>query len=556
MSDTPSQEDLAGQEAIPQAVIRPRHRWPLPLPLVWIVPLLALLFGAWLAFQAIRERGPTIVIAFKTAEGIEPHKTKIKYRNVDVGEVKSIALADDRSQVLVTAQILRHAAGLLVADTRFWVVRPRISAGNVSGLGTLLSGSHIGMDAGKSTTSRDTFVGLEQPALVDSDVPGRQFILRGDDLGSLDIGSPIYFKHIQVGQVAAYALDADGNGVTLKVFINAPYDRYVNIGSRFWHADGIDVSLDASGLKINTQSVVSILLGGLAFENFADAIGKPPAKADMAFRIYADHAHALKPPDPGFETYVMVFKESARGLSVGAPVDFRGVVIGEVVAIDLDYDPATSETSVPVTVRVNAARLRARYGRAATAALSTADTQAFLDRLIQRGLRGQLRTANLLTAQLYIALDVFPAVPKAAVDWSKAPAELPTTPGSLQELQVTLAAIAKKLEKVPFDVIGEDLHKTLQSANKLIQQIDTETAPEIRAAVADARRTLNAIEKTMAADSPLQQDAQAALREISRAAKSFRVLSDYLERHPESVIRGKKADEPLTADPAAKADAK
>ena len=167
-----------------------------------------------------------------------------------------------------------------------------------------------------------------------------------------------------------------------------------------------------------------------------------------------------------------------------------------------------------------------------------------------------MRTANLLTAQLYIALDVFPAVPKASVDWSKTPAELPTTPGSLQELQVTLAAIAKKLEKVPFDVIGEDLHKTLQSANKLIQQIDTETAPEIRAAVADARRTLNAIEKTMAADSPLQQDAHAALREISRAAKSFRVLSDYLERHPESVIRGKKADELLTVDPAAKADAK
>lgn len=556
MPDTPSPENVADQSAIPQAVIRPRHRWPLPLPLVWIVPLLAVLFGAWLAFQAIRERGPTIVIAFKTAEGIEPHKTKIKYRNVDVGEVKSIALADDRSQVLVTAQILRHAAGLLVADTRFWVVRPRISAGNVSGLGTLLSGSHIGMDAGKSTASQETFVGLEQPALVDSDVPGRQFILRGDDLGSLDIGSPIYFKHIQVGQVAAYALDADGNGVTLKVFINAPYDRHVNIGSRFWHADGIDVSLDASGFKINTQSVVSILLGGLAFENFADAIGKPPAKADTAFRIYADHTHALKPPDPGFETYVMVFKESARGLSVGAPVDFRGVVIGEVVAIDLDYDPATSETSVPVTVRVNAARLRARYGRAATAALSPADTQAFLDRLIQRGLRGQLRTANLLTAQLYIALDVFPAVPKASVDWSKTPAELPTTPGSLQELQVTLAAIAKKLEKVPFDVIGEDLHKTLQSANKLIQQIDTETAPEIRAAVADARRTLNAIEKTMAADSPLQQDAHAALREISRAAKSFRVLSDYLERHPESVIRGKKADELLTVDPAAKADAK
>ena len=546
----------ADSASVAEAVARPRGRWPLSL--IWAVPALAILFGGWLAFQAIRDRGPGIVIAFKTAEGIEPRTTKIRYRNVEVGEVKSIELSGDRSQVLVTAQMFRHAAGLLVDDTRFWVVRPRISAGSVSGLGTLLSGSHIGMDAGKSSQSRREFIGLEQPALVTGDVPGRQFILRSNDMGSLDIGSPIYFKHIQVGQVAAYALDADGKGVTLKVFINAPYDRHVNVNSRFWHADGIDVTLDASGFKINTQSVVSILLGGLAFENFADAAGAPPADADTSFNIFADRAKALKPPDTGFEIYVMVFKESARGLAIGAPVDFRGVVIGEVMAIDLDYDPVSKEISVPVKVRINEARLRTRPGRTTknTATLSPADAQAFIERLVQRGLRGQLRTANLLTSQLYIALDVFPAVPKALVDWSKTPPELPTIPGSLQELQVTLASIAKKLEKVPFDAIGADLHKTLQSANKLIVQLDSETAPEIRAAVADARRTLKAIEQIVAADSPLQQDAQSALREIARAAKAFRVLSDYLERHPESVIRGKKADEVPNASAVTKAGQK
>ena len=544
MSDTP----LKDGADIPPAVVKPRRRWPLSI--VWIVPALALLFGAWLAFQAIRDRGPTIIIAFKTAEGIEARKTKIKYRNVEVGEVKAIALSNDRSQVLVTAQMFRHAEELLVDDTRFWVVRPRVSAGNISGLGTLLSGSHIGMDAGKSTKSRSEFVGLEQPVLVTSDLQGRQYILRGDDLGSLDFGSPVYFKHIQVGQVVGYELDADGKGVTLKVFVNAPYDKYVNVNSRFWHADGIDVTLDASGLKVNTQSVVSILIGGLAFENFPDASNGPPADANTTFTIFADHARAMKPPDPGLETYVMVFKESVRGLTSGAPVDFRGVVIGEVVAIDLDFDPATKEISVPVKIRLSASRLRTRPGKpvAGAALLSPAEKNAFLDRLVQRGLRGQLRTANLLTQQLYVALDFFPGTPKAVIEWGKAPPELPTTPGSLEELQVTLAAIAKKLEKVPFDAIGENLQQTLKSANKLILQLDSETAPEIRAALADARRTLNAIEKTMAADSPLQTDAHETLREISRAAKSFRVLSDYLERHPQSVIRGKTADEPLKVE--------
>ena len=560
MSDTPRQNtdssSLADDKDIAEAVVRPQRRWPLSL--VWIVPALAILFGGWLAFQAIRDRGPSILIAFKTAEGIEPRTTKIKYRNVEVGEVKSIELSGDRSQVLVTAQMFRHAAGLLVNDTRFWVVRPRISAGSVTGLGTLLSGSHIGIDAGKSTQSRREFIGLEQPALVTGDFPGRQFILRADDMGSLDIGSPIYFKHIQVGQVAAYALDADGKGVTLKVFINSPYDKHVNIGSRFWHADGIDVTLDASGLKINTQSVVSILLGGLAFENFADAPNGQPAGADTAFNIFPDRARATKPLELGYEIYAMVFKESARGLAVGAPVDFRGVVIGEVLAIDLDYDPATKEISVPVKVRINGARLRTRPGRAnnAATALSPSDAQAFIDRLVQRGLRGQLRTANLLTSQLYIALDIFTAVPKAAADWSKSPPELPTTPGSLQELQVTIAAIAKKLEKVPFDAIGSDLQKTLQGANKLITQLDSETAPELRAALEEARRTLKAIERTAATDSPLQQDVHASLLEIARAAKSFRLLSDYLERHPESLLRGKKADEIPPAATSGKAEQK
>jgi paraquat-inducible protein B len=547
MSDAPRKDD----PDIPQAVLKPRRRGPawLSPSLVWVVPALALLFGAWLAFQAIRDRGPTITIAFKTAEGIEPRKTKIKYRNVEVGEVRSIALSGDRSEVLVTAQMFRHAEALLVEDTRFWVVRPRVSAGNVSGLGTLLSGSHIGMDAGKSTESRREFAGLEQPALVTADLPGRQFILHGDDLGSLDFGSPVYYKHIQVGQVVAYELDADGKGVTLRAFVDAPYDKHVNVNSRFWHADGIDFTLDANGLKVDTQSVVSILLGGLAFDNFADASAGAPADADTAFTIFADHARAMKPPDRGLQPYVMVFKESVRGLTSGAPVDFRGVTIGEVVAIDLDYDPATKEISVPVKVLVNASRLSTRRGAPASGrTLAPAETKAFLDSLIQRGLRGQLRTGNLLTQQLYIALDLFPATPKAAIDWNKTPPELPTTTGSLQELQVTLAAIAKKLEKVPFDTIGEDLQHTLRNANKLIQQLDSETAPEIRAALTDARRTLNAIEATMAADSPLQHDAHEALRDISRAAKSFRVLSDYLERHPESVIRGKKADEPLKVE--------
>ncbi|MBP8295343.1 MAG: MCE family protein [Burkholderiales bacterium] len=590
MTDTVPPAPPPAAPAIPQAVVRPERRWPMVV--VWLVPIIAILFGAFVGLQAWRDRGTTIAISFKTGEGIEPRKTKIKYKNVDIGEVRTVTLSEDRSRVIVTAQITREAEPLLVADTRFWVVRPRISAGSVTGLGTLLSGSHIGMDAGRQQEPSRTFTGLEQPAIFTTDLQGRQFLLRGEDMGSLDIGSPIYFRKIQVGQVVGYDLDPDGKGVTVKVFVNAPYDKHVNINTRFWYADGFDVTLDANGLKINTQSVVSILLGGLAFEDHPEADPAPPAAANARFEIFADRGRALKATALGSEIFTLVFKESVRGLTIGAPVDFRGVNVGEVLSTNLSFDPARREITVPVRVRIDTGRLRGQRSRAARSDLAPFESKAFFDQLVARGFRAQLKTANLLTAQLYVALDFTPGAPKASIDWAKAPPELPTQAGSLQELQATLASVASKLDRVPFDAIGRDLQQvlqngnrlmqsgdklmqsgdklmqsgdqlvkqfgaetlpearavladartTLQNANKLIEQLGAKTAPEASAALAEVRRTLKTIERAIAPDAPLQRDLQEALREVARAAQAFRLLADYLERHPESLLRGKKED--------------
>ena len=573
MSDQPTPATPPAGAPIPQAVVRPQRRWPLLV--VWLVPVIAILFGAWVGIQALRERGATITITFSSGEGIEARKTKIKYKNVDIGEVRTVTLSPDRTRVIVTANITREAENLLVADTRFWVVRPRISAGSVTGLGTLLSGSHIGMDAGRSTDAARDFTGLEQPPLFTTDLQGRQFKLRGEDLGSLDIGSPIYYRRIQVGQVVGYELDPDGNGVTVVVFINAPYDRHVTRVSRFWYADGFDVTLDSNGLKLNTQSVVSILLGGLAFESLPDAAPAPPAPPDTRFDIFADKARAMKAMSAEAETFLLVFKESVRGLAVGAPVDFRGVTVGEVLSIDVNFDRVKREITVPVKVRIDTARLRGQGGRGAEgdpAGAPLFSPKAFFDRLVSRGFRAQLKTGNLLTAQLYVALDFQRDLPKAAIDWTRSPPELPTREGSLQQLQDSLASIASKLDRVPFDAISRDLQQTLQSASKLMKTLDTETAPEARAMLTDARktlqnadklivqlgaetapavqsalgdlrRTMTTIDRAIAPEAPVMRDLQDALREVSRAAQAFRVLTDYLERHPESLLRGKQEDE-------------
>jgi len=542
MTETPQGPELP---EIPAAVAVPRRRWSLSL--VWLIPIVAAVIGGWLAVKGILERGPTVTIGFNTAEGLEAGKTRIKYKDVDIGLVKSIVLAEDRKGVVVTAELTKQAEDFLVEDTRFWVVRPRVAGGSVSGIGTLFSGAYIGFDAGKSAVPRREFTGLETPPVVTAGLPGRHFILTSEDLGFLDIGAPIYFRRIPVGQVVAFELDKDGAGVTFKIFINAPYDRYVTGNTRFWQASGVDVTLDAGGFRVNTESLASILIGGIAFQTPADSVPAPQARENTAFTLFADRALALKHPDTVVETYRLVFKESVRGLSVGAPVDFRGFVIGEVAALNIELDPATNEVGMVVHIYLYPERFRRRNAGAQLAM----DSKATLDAMVARGLRAQLRTGNLLTGQLYVALDFFPKAPKAKLDWNSKPVELPIMPASLQELQSTLAEIANKLEKVPFEGIGTDLRQTLQSldrtlqnTDRLVQRVDKDVAPQARAAIEDARRTFAAAERTLASDAPLQQDARTALRELTRAAEALRVLADYLDRHPEALLRGKKEEQP------------
>jgi len=525
---------------IPEAVAAPKSARSIQL--VWLIPLVAVLVGGWIAVKAILDRGPEITISFDTAEGLEAGKTKIKYKDVEVGQVSSVVLSEDLKHVIVTADLVKGTERYLVDDTRFWVVRPRVTGGDVSGLGTLLSGAYIGMDIGKSGRSTRHFTALKTPPVYAFEVPGREFVLRGSDLGSLDPGAPVYFRRIQVGQIASHALDKDGKGVTLKLFVNAPYDRYVTADTRFWHASGFDVTLDASGVKIQTQSLVAMLSGGLAFETPAESAALPPAAAGAEFRLYAHRAEAMKTPDAIVMKTVMVFRESVRGLAPGAPVDFRGIVVGEVTAIKVELDPATLHITIPVEVNIYPARLRTRLVKQ-QAALGERERREFLNAMMGQGLRAQLRTGNLLTGQLFIALDFFPHAPKIKTTLDGDAFEVHTIPSGLTELQETVSSIAKKIQDLPLGEIATDLRQTLQSATKLIQHFETDLTPEARAAIADARKALAATERALATESPLQQDARNAMRELARAAQAFRILADYLERHPEALIQGKKEGE-------------
>lgn len=542
MSETPETLDI---NSLPEAEIQLAKQRRIPL--IWIVPIVAALIGSWIAVQAYMDRGPTITLTLIDAEGIEAGKTKVRYKNVDVGSVKAITLAADHLTVMVSIEMAKFAEPFLVEGTHFWVVRPRLGASGVSGLNTLFSGAYIGMDVGESNIAVHKFTGLEAPPVVSRETPGRQFTLETNDIGSLSVGAPVYFHHIQVGQISAVSLNPDGRALTLYVFVNAPYDRFVTEDSRFWQASGIELELDSGGVHLQTESLTTILAGGIAFESPNGSTSNLSAKSDTLFRLAPNRSNAMKAADRLVKTYILYFDESLRGLQPGSIVDFRGVEIGEVTALNVEYDSPNKKFLFPVLINVYPERIRSRYIE--NAKQPTTDSHKLVAQLINQGFRAQLRASNLLTGQLYIALDFFPTAEKVTPQPELTPMPLPTIQGNIAQLQSTLISITKKLDQLPLDKIGRDTdnllitaNNTLENTNLLITKINSDLAPEAKNALGQLRNTLQQAEQSISPASNIQTDLHNTLTSMSRVADSVRILTEYLDKHPESLLRGKSEE--------------
>lgn len=537
-----AESDARHTQALPQADAVPHHHRYLSL--VWVVPIIAAIVAGWLAAQAVLRQGPTITISFVTAEGLEPGITRLKYKDVDIGTVSAVTLSDDRMRVVVTARMQNQAEPLLREDTRFWIVRPRVSPSSVSGLGTLFSGAYIGVDAGTGSEEQRTFVGLEVPPAVTGGRRGTQYKLASDTLGSLDIGSPVYYRQVQVGQVIAHEIDPDGLGTTVRIFVNEPYDRFVKPRSRFWIASGIDARFDASGFRLNTESLVSILVGGIAFGTPRSQSDAPSAPTATVFELHRDEASARREPDALVQPSTLVFQDSVRGLAVGAPVEFRGIEIGEVRSIEFAFDRERHRPFVEVRVDMYPNRLRTRHASGDTSAALAG--REILNRLLKRGLVAQLRQGNLLTGQLYVALDFLPGTKTASAQSDAGVLSIPTVPGSFTELQTTIARIARKLEDLPLQELSTDARRSLQSLDRTLAGIDRVGAnvertllPQVEAGLASMRASLIRAEEALDADAPTQTALRATLQEVARAADAIRLLAQLLEREPEALLRGR-----------------
>jgi len=418
----------------------------------------------------------------------------------------------------------------------------------ISGIGTLLSGNYIGLEPGKSRTERREFAGLDVPPAITFDQPGRRFLLQTATLGSIGNGSPLYFRQLNVGQVTGYDLTEDGTSIRIEVFIRAPYDKYVTDQTRFWQASGIDVSLGADGFSVRTQSVLSMLIGGIAFENSPSAENPKPAAEKTAFTLFNSRTEAMANPEAIFTKYVLYFNETLRGLNVGSSVTFLGLPIGEVTAVGLEYSSKNNSVQPRVDIVVYPRRFMSHVKKTPgleAKVQSETERRAFMQIAVDRGLRAQLRSGNLLTGQRFITFDIFPDAHKAKIDWTKTPPELPVVPSGLQDIETKVNSILTKIEKMPLDGIGKDLKKLIETTDSLLKRLDGDVLPEVKSNLEELKRVLQNIDTTLVGkDAPAQQQLREALQEITRAAQGVSGLTEYLERNPEALIRGKSQEKP------------
>ncbi|GJL60909.1 MAG: paraquat-inducible protein [Nitrospirales bacterium] len=527
--------------------------------IVWIIPVVAALIGGWLIFKTISEKGPTVTITFEDGAGLEAGKTKIKYKSIAVGTVKSVQISRDLSLVVVTAELSKQAEPHLTENSQFWVVRPRLGLGGISGLETLVSGAYIAMDPRPGPSAR-IFAGLEKPPGVTREDKGAQFQLRAENLGSSSPGAPVFYHDIPVGRVLDYALDKEGGGVLIDIFIQAPHHLRVRDTSRFWQLSGFEISVGAEGLNVKMESLSSLLTGGISFDTPSIAGGSDePSQPGTAFKLFKNFSSIQDEKYVLTRPFMVNFDGSVRGLSVGAPVEFRGIKIGIVSDIAVNLDPKTLEIKIPVLIEIQPERITTTE---VMRSQISEDQYAVMKHMVKRGLRAQLETGSLLTGQLFVGLDFHKDLPQKELILTGKYPEIPAIPATMDQLRRTVTDVMAEIRRLPLDKIAKEILETVEGGNRLVNSPETQNAirnlntalgnmeqltegldRQVDTLATSLDETLLTVRKTLEVadpNSPAAVNMNSALKELSAAARSIRILADYLEQHPEALVKGKQ----------------
>ncbi|MEE4360346.1 MAG: intermembrane transport protein PqiB [Pseudomonadales bacterium] len=517
------------------------------LPLIWLVPIAAVVVGAWLVYFSATNRGPMITIHFSTAEGIVAGETRIKARSVDVGLVEAVSLDESLDGVRVSARLEPDTQRLLRTDSRFWVVRPRIGFGGVSGLGTLLSGGYIELAPGDGAMGRRDFDGFDEPPVTAPGVPGLRLTLVSEDAGSVHTGNPILYHGFPVGRIESAEFDLEAREMRYGAFIDAPYDRLVGVNTRFWNASGVTVSASVSGFELSTGSLETLATGGVSLGDPLDGDHGEAVASGAIFTLHPDAQRAQNDPYRFSDTYVVEFDQSVRGLEPGAPVELRGLTVGRVQRVlleEIEGDAfGDAALPIPVVIELEPGHLRLPDDASGIEALREVMRDA-----VDKGLFASLQTGNLLTGQLYVALDFDSSIPPGAVGRLGGYPTLPSRSTGLAQLERKLGDVLDKLAALPLDRLVEDsggaveaMTAALQSAERTLVQLERtlsddalQALPEELGATLDA---LRAAVDSVSEGSPLYRRVDRSLSRLDRSLDNVQGLTRSLEEQPSSLLR-------------------
>lgn len=450
---------------------------------VWIIPILAILIGGWMVWYQWKNQGPLITIELPSASGIEVNKTPIKVRDLEVGQVKKIELKPDLEGVLVTARIDASASRLLTENTDFWVVAPRISFSEVSGLNTLLSGAYIAMSADDSGREQLHFVALERPPATPSGTPGLHITLKSNDKFAYKPGDPIIYKGFKVGEFEDAEFNIDERIVYYRAFIEAPYHRLITQNTRFWNVSGVKLHLKSSGVKVETGSLETLLANGVTFGIPPGADPGPLATPEATYNIFADDAAASNARYKLYASYLLLIDETVRGLTEGAPVEYRGIEVGEVEKInpvDLISGNILEENyPIPVLIRIYPGKVRQQDTQESLSAVKET-----MHQWIQRDLRATLRMGNVLTGGLYVDLQHDKGATPMSVNVVNNIEVIPTVSNEFTQITQKADAILDKINNLPLDKMVTDVTAVITDIKGAANRVE-EASGDFDALMAD-----------------------------------------------------------------------
>lgn len=514
---------------------------------IWLVPIAAVFIGLWMVYLNFASKGPLIEITFVSGEGIEAGKTKVKRKNVEVGEVLDLRLSEGGENVILSVRMSRHATELLRTDSSFWVVRPRVGKGGISGLNTLLSGAYIELTPGTEAESAEEFEGLETPPVTPIGTPGLHVTLDSDGNRPLSAGDPVLFHGLEVGTIEYVHFNTAERRTYYNAFVEAPYDRLITTNTRFWFSSGLSASLSADGIRLEMASLAAVISGGVSF---GVPEGQPPGdriEQRAFFNVYPQESAIHETQYDQALSYVVLFDDSIRGLRPGAPVEYRGVKIGQVVRTDIDYpeignllDP---QTKVPVLIEIVPGRLGYTDDESATRGASEK-----IDDLIGSGLRAGLATGNLLTGRKYVELqhdEKYPVNVQAFSGYIV----IPSVDGQLGQLLANADRTLDIINGLPLDQLFDSAHVALGEISATLAEF-RKSGVELEEILADpaSHEIMGALNATLASfrdlaldfseGSATNHELQQSLQSLDQTLTELEPVLRKLRRKPNSLIFG------------------